>query len=358
MRELSIDGFNLTIEDVVDTGRNLTKVSLSDEARSRMEGSRSVVEEIIQSDEVVYGINTGFGALSSVKIDHSDLKSLQENLIRSHACGVGEKMEYNHVKMMMLIRANTLCRGQSGSRTLVVETLIQMINSGVCPVIPRIGSLGASGDLAPLSHLALALIGEGECEVLDDDSLISTDSSLALKKYGIEPISLEAKEGLSLINGTSQMCAYMCEAISNMDLLMFASDLSAACSLEAIKGSHVPFDSRIHDSRPHWGQSISAARIREVLSNSEINSSHAECDRVQDSYSFRCVPQVHGPVIDMLREARRIMSIEINSATDNPLVFSEGTRSILSGGNFHVHGFCHHGSRPSATHTHTRTHAV
>lgn len=335
MRELSIDGFNLTIEDVVDTGRNLTKVSLSDEARSRMEGSRSVVEEIIQSDEVVYGINTGFGALSSVKIDHSDLKSLQENLIRSHACGVGEKMEYNHVKMMMLIRANTLCRGQSGSRTLVVETLIQMINSGVCPVIPRIGSLGASGDLAPLSHLALALIGEGECEVLDDDSLISTDSSLALKKYGIEPISLEAKEGLSLINGTSQMCAYMCEAISNMDLLMFASDLSAACSLEAIKGSHVPFDSRIHDSRPHWGQSISAARIREVLSNSEINSSHAECDRVQDSYSFRCVPQVHGPVIDMLREARRIMSIEINSATDNPLVFSEGLGSILSGGNFH-----------------------
>ena len=335
MRELSIDGFNLTIEDVVDTGRNLTKVSLSEEARGRMEGSRSVVEEIIQSDDVVYGINTGFGALSSVKIDSNDLKILQENLIRSHACGVGENMEYDHVKMMMLIRANTLCRGQSGSRPIVVETLIQMINSGVCPVIPRIGSLGASGDLAPLSHLALALIGEGEFEVSVGDSFTIMSSSSALNKYGIKPISLEAKEGLSLINGTSQMCAYMCETIANLDLLMFASDLSAACSLEAIKGSHVPFDTRIHDSRPHWGQSISAARIREVLSNSEIKASHEECERVQDSYSFRCVPQVHGPVIDMLREARRILSIEINSATDNPLVFSDGDRSILSGGNFH-----------------------
>ena len=335
MRELSIDGFNLTIEDVIDTSRNNTLVSLSDDARSRMEESWGVVDNIVHSDEVVYGINTGFGALSSVTINSEDLRALQENLIRSHACGVGENMEYEHVKMMMLIRANTLCRGQSGTRPTVVETLIKMLNSGICPVIPRIGSLGASGDLAPLSHLALALIGEGECQIIDGDEIVTTSSETALMKFGISPIVLEAKEGLSLINGTSQMCAYMCETISNMEMLMFASDISAACSVEAIKGSHVPFDSRIHDSRPHWGQGVSAARIREVLANSDINSSHVDCDRVQDAYSFRCAPQVHGPVIDMLREARRIATIEINSATDNPLVFSGDDSGILSGGNFH-----------------------
>ena len=335
MRELSIDGFSLTIEDVVDTGRNLTTVSLSPNARTRMGESRSIVEGIIESDEVVYGINTGFGALSSVTIDSSELSRLQTNLIRSHACGVGEPMEYAHVKMMMLIRANTLCRGQSGARTLVVETLIQMINNGICPLIPRIGSLGASGDLAPLSHLAMGLIGEGECEIIDGGEIAIMSTSEAFEKSGISPLVLEAKEGLSLINGTSQMCAFMCECISNLDMLMFASDLSAACSVEGIMGSHAPFDSRIHDSRPHWGQSISAARIREMLNNSQIKLSHADCDRVQDSYSMRCVPQVHGPVIDMLRESRRILTIEINSATDNPLVFADGGGEIISGGNFH-----------------------
>ncbi|MBK70047.1 MAG: histidine ammonia-lyase [Euryarchaeota archaeon] len=334
MRELSIDGFNLTIEDVIDASRSDVTVTLSEVAMGRMVKSRAVVEDIVEGDEVVYGINTGFGALSSVTINSEDLRSLQENLIRSHACGVGENMEYEHVRMMMLIRANTLCRGQSGARPVVVETLISMINAGICPVIPRIGSLGASGDLAPLSHLALALIGEGECEIIENGEAVVTSSETALNMFGITPIVLEAKEGLSLINGTSQMCAYMCETISNMDMLMFTADLSAACSVEAIMGSHIPFDNRIHDSRPHWGQGISAARIREALSNSDINASHIDCGRVQDAYSFRCVPQVHGPVIDMLREARRITTIEINSATDNPLVFN-GDGSILSGGNFH-----------------------
>ncbi|MEC7708160.1 MAG: aromatic amino acid lyase, partial [Candidatus Thermoplasmatota archaeon] len=188
MRELSIDGFNLTIEDVIDTSRNNTLVSLSDDARSRMEESWGVVDNIVHSDEVVYGINTGFGALSSVTINSEDLRALQENLIRSHACGVGENMEYEHVKMMMLIRANTLCRGQSGTRLTVVETLIKMLNSGICPVIPRIGSLGASGDLAPLSHLALALIGEGECQIIDGDEIVTTSSETALMKFGISPI--------------------------------------------------------------------------------------------------------------------------------------------------------------------------
>ena len=332
-----IDGNSLTIRDVVDTGLGLTKVVLSQSARQKMTSSRQAITEILKNGTVTYGINTGFGALSSVSIESDKLEQLQANLIRSHACGIGEPMENSHTLMMMLIRANTLCRGNSGARPVIVDTLISMINHGVCPVIPRIGSLGASGDLAPLSHLALGMMGEGKCNVrIGTNEWTIMSSNEALSKSGIIPIVPAAKEGLSLINGTSQMCAFMCEALNNLDMLCFASDASVACTVEAIRGSHKPFDPRIHNSRPHPGQTMSAARISSLLENSEIKISHANCDRVQDAYSIRCSPQVHGPVIDMLRESRRILEIEINSSTDNPLVFTEGDSiEVISGGNFH-----------------------
>ena len=337
MRDLVIDGNSLTIADVIDTGLGQTLVSLSDIARKKMSHSRAGIDQILSTQKVTYGINTGFGALSSVSIDSDQLEELQANLIRSHACGIGEEMENKHILMMMLIRANTLCRGDSGARPVIVDTLISMINRGVCPVIPRIGSLGASGDLAPLSHLALGMMGEGVANVRYADGEWKSMNSLdALDMHDIAPILPAAKEGLSLINGTSQMCAFMCEALHNLDILCFASDASLACTVEAIRGSHKPFDHRIHDSRPHPGQKISAARILSLLTNSEIKISHADCNKVQDAYSIRCSPQVHGPVIDMLKESRRILHIEINSSTDNPLVFTEGDDvEVLSGGNFH-----------------------
>ena len=337
MRELVIDGDSLNIRDVVDTGLGLTKVVLSQSARDRMTISREAITKILDNETVTYGINTGFGALSSVSIESDKLEQLQANLIRSHACGIGDPMENRHTIMMMLIRANTLCRGDSGARPLIVDTLISMINCGICPVIPRIGSLGASGDLAPLSHLALGMMGEGACNIRTEaNEWEQSTSEEALEKFGIVPIIPAAKEGLSLINGTSQMCAFMCEALHNLDILCFASDVSVACTVEAIRGSHKPFDPRIHKSRPHPGQNTSAARISSLLKNSEIELSHANCERVQDAYSIRCSPQVHGPVIDMLRESRRILEIEINSSTDNPLVFTDnGEIEVISGGNFH-----------------------
>ena len=275
--------------------------------------------------------------MSSVSIEKDELETLQANLVRSHACGIGERMNPEIVLLMMVIRANSLAKGVSGARPEVVELIISMVNSRIAPIVPRIGSLGASGDLAPLSHMTLGMMGEGECQRFENGSWHLKDASVALSEAELRPIRLQAKEGLSLINGTSQMCAYLAHTVLNMETLCFAADASTACSLEAIRGSHKAFDKRIHDSRPQFGQSISAARISELVSNSEIMLSHADCDRVQDAYSFRCSPQVHGPVIDILREVRRILEIEINSATDNPLVFvdQEARAEIISGGNFH-----------------------
>ena len=301
-----------------------------------MSQSRRVVEEIVNSNQVVYGINTGFGAMSSVKIDETELAKLQTNLIRSHACGVGENMDPEHVLLMMVYRANSLSKGVSGIRPEVVKLLIDMINLGIAPIIPRIGSLGASGDLAPLSHMALGLIGEGSCLVRDRSGWKEYPTSEALIENNLKPVKLQAKEGLSLINGTSQMCTYLSLTLLNLERLLLFADASAACSLEAIRGSHSPFDPRIHNSRPQRGQLISASRIAGFLHDSQVKLSHEDCDRVQDAYCFRCVPQVHGPVIDIAIETRRLLEIEINSATDNPLVFyGENGSEIISGGNFH-----------------------
>ena len=335
-RTVLLNGCSLSIRDVMDAGNGSAVFETDETALRAMSASRSAVDRILDSGEVVYGINTGFGALSRVTIEHDQLEELQYNLIRSHACGVGERMQPEHVLMMMLIRANTLCTGYSGCRPDVVELILGMINAGIAPVIPRIGSLGASGDLAPLSHMALGMIGEGKCIVRNDGIWVSQSSASALEQAGLVPLVLQAKEGLSLINGTSQMCAYLVVCMTNMEHLVFAADASAACSVEAIYGSHAPFDQRVHNARPQRGQSISAARISSLLKDSAINESHTECDRVQDAYSFRCAPQVHGPVIDLLAETRRMLEIEINSATDNPLIFTDGTNDdVISGGNFH-----------------------
>jgi histidine ammonia-lyase len=336
-RTVSLNGSSLTIKDVLDAGKGSAIIEIDESAIIAMTESRSAVKRILEKGEVVYGINTGFGALSSVTIEHDQLEQLQYNLIRSHACGVGDAMESEHVLMMMVIRANTLCIGHSGCRPEVVELLVQMVNEGIAPIVPRIGSLGASGDLAPLSHMALGMIGEGDCHVRHGDIWTEPQTSAsALEQAGIVPLILQAKEGLSLINGTSQMCAYLSICMMNMDHLVFAADASAACSVEAIYGSHTPFDSRVHSARPQRGQSISAARISSLLMGSEINESHIDCGRVQDAYSFRCAPQVHGPVIDLLAESRRMLEIEINSATDNPLIFTNGSKDdVISGGNFH-----------------------
>jgi histidine ammonia-lyase len=336
-RIVSLNGSSLTIKDVLDAGGGLAVFEIDESAVIAMTESRSAVKRILDKGEVVYGINTGFGALSSVTIEHDQLEQLQYNLIRSHACGVGDAMESEHVLMMMIIRANTLCIGHSGCRPEVVELLVHMVNEGIAPIVPRIGSLGASGDLAPLSHMALGMIGEGDCHVRHGDIWAEPQTSAsALEQAEIVPLVLQAKEGLSLINGTSQMCTYLSICMMNMDHLVFAADASTACSVEAIYGSHTPFDSRVHSARPQRGQSISAARISSLLMSSEINESHIDCGRVQDAYSFRCAPQVHGPVIDLLAESRRMLQIEINSATDNPLIFTNGSKDdVISGGNFH-----------------------
>ena len=336
MADLEIDGHSLTIEGAISVANGNNTAVLAKSARRRMEQSRKGVEQIIDSGEVVYGINTGFGAMSSVRIAGDDLEQLQTNLIKSHACGVGDLMDPEHVLLMMVFRANSLAKGVSGIRPKVVELLLGMVNNGIAPVIPRIGSLGASGDLAPLSHMSLAILGEGESMVRKASGWVTLPSIDALHSVGLEPTGLAAKEGLSLINGTSQMCAYLALTILNLEKLVFAADSSAATSLEAIKGSHSPFDPRIHVNRPQIGQSISAARISALLKGSEIKISHVDCERVQDAYCFRCAPQVHGPVIDLLTETRRMLEIEINSATDNPLVFVDGEDvDVISGGNFH-----------------------
>ena len=336
MTVVEIDGHSLTIEGAISVANGYNTAVLTKSARRRMEQSRRGVEQIIDSGEVVYGINTGFGAMSSVRIAGDDLEQLQTNLIKSHACGVGDLMDPEHVLLMMVFRANSLAKGVSGIRPQIVELLLGMVNNGIAPVIPRIGSLGASGDLAPLSHMSLAILGEGESMVRKESGWVTMSSLDALHSVGLEPTELAAKEGLSLINGTSQMCAYLALTILNLEKLVFAADSSAATSLEAIKGSHSPFDPRIHDNRPQIGQSISAARIAGLLKGSEIKISHVDCDRVQDAYCFRCAPQVHGPVIDLLTETRRMLEIEINSATDNPLVFVDGEDvDVISGGNFH-----------------------
>ncbi len=323
-----LDGEHLTIENMVAVAACGETASLAPAASARMQRSRLVVERLTEGDQAVYGVNTGVGLLADVQIPHDQLAQLQRNVVRSHACGVGEPMSRAEVRAMMLIRANVLAKGYSGIRPLVAERLCELLNSGVTPVVPSKGSVGASGDLAPLAHMALVLIGEGEA----DFEAARLPGGEALKRAGIEPLTLASKEGISLVNGTQAMLAIGCLELAAAETLAETADLVCAMTLDALRGTPRAFDPRIHEARPFTGQAASAARLVRLLEGSEIRASHATCRRVQDAYSLRCAPQVHGAVRDTLTEARRVFTIELNSATDNPLVIGD---EIFSGGNFH-----------------------
>ena len=328
---IELDGQRLSLAEVSGVARAGESVALAAKARQRIEQSRLVVEKIIAENRTVYGINTGFGKLSDIRIDPSQIRELQLNLVRSHSCGLGNPLSIEEARAMLLLRANVLALGYSGCRAIVVETLVEMLNRGVTPVIPEKGSVGASGDLAPLAHLALTTIGEGEA-FHEGERMGSSD---ALERAGIEPLQLEAKEGLALLNGTQAMAAVGGLALHHAARLTRLADVAGAMSLEALKGTPVAFDERIHAARPHRGQTEVATHLRELLRDSEIRESHVENDsRVQDAYSLRCMPQVHGAVRDALAHVRDIIETETGSATDNPLVFTD-TGEVLSGGNFH-----------------------
>jgi histidine ammonia-lyase len=328
---LLLDGQRLTLEEIEAVAYGSRQVGLSPESLSRMATSRAVIEKIISSNQVVYGVNTGFGKLSDIHIPHEEIATLQLNLVRSHCCGVGEPLAEPQVRAMMVLRANVLAKGLSGARTVVAETLVAMLNARVHPIVPSRGSVGASGDLAPLAHLALGCIGEGEC-FLDGERMSTLE---ALKECEISPLRLEAKEGLALLNGTQAMCAVGGLAIARACRLGIIANEAGAMSLEALLGTPVAFDARIHEARGQRHQEQVAEHLRELLRESEIRNSHVENDpRVQDAYSLRCMPQVHGAVWMALDHARDVIEIESAAATDNPLVFPD-TGEVLSGGNFH-----------------------
>ncbi|HEV7744455.1 MAG TPA: histidine ammonia-lyase [Pyrinomonadaceae bacterium] len=328
---LELRGQSLSLPEIAAVANGQEQVMLAADARARCKASRAVVEQIVAENRAVYGVNTGFGKLSDVRIDPDKLSELQLNLVRSHSCGLGNPLSKAEARAMLLLRANVLACGLSGARSVVADTLVAMLEQGVTPVIPEKGSVGASGDLAPLAHLALAAIGEGEA-FYKGERLAGGE---ALRRAGIEPLQLEVKEGLALLNGTQAMGAVGALALHRAERLTRLADVAGAMSLEALKGTPVAFDERIHAARPHAGQVAVAAHLRQLLAGSEIRQSHLENDpRVQDAYSLRCMPQVHGAVRDALAHARGIVETETGSATDNPLVFAE-SGDVLSGGNFH-----------------------
>ncbi len=329
MKRLVIDGTKLDIDTVsrvaLDPSLNVT---LASRARKNCQKNRRVVERLLRKGTPLYGINTGFGDLARVSIPPSDLVSLQVNLIRSHAVGVGNPLEPEVVRAALLLRANTLARGVSGVRPELIDALLALLNANVIPVIPEKGSLGASGDLAPLAHMSLVLMGEGEA--FYEGRRIS--GALALKKVKLSPIGLEAKEGLALINGTPIMSAIACLALVRARTLLKAASTVAAMSIEALRGTDAAFDARIHKLRGHPGQIEIARHLRASLENSSIRASHRECLKVQDAYSLRCTPQVLGASMDAWLHTKNVIEREINAVTDNPLVFEDG---VFSGGNFH-----------------------
>jgi histidine ammonia-lyase len=327
-----LDGGSLTLEALTDIADDRARVVLSVEATRRIDASRAVVDRLADDDRPMYGINTGFGALAETAIPHEALPALQLNLLRSHAAGVGEPLPVRAVRASIALRANVLAKGFSGIRRSTVEQLLELLNRGVHPVVPSRGSVGASGDLAPLAHLALVLIGEGEATVGERPAILT--GAAALAAVGLEPVTLEAKEGLALVNGTQPSTAVAGLALIGAERLARAADIAVALSIDALRGSVHPFEARIHDARPYEGQSVTAANIRRLLEGSAINKSHQYCGRVQDAYSLRCAAQVHGAAREALRFVRGVLTIEANAATDNPMVFAADD-DIVSGGNFH-----------------------
>ncbi len=325
---LFINGHNLTLEDLEPVASGTTQVKLSDLAKAQLVASRQVVDKVLASGQAVYALTTGFGKFKDVRISPGDTDKLQRNLILSHAAGVGSPFTTDIVRLVLLLRANALAKGYSGIRTEVVELLLNCLNCGIHPVIPEQGSLGASGDLAPLAHMSLVLIGEGEAEV--NGKIVS--GAQALAACCLKPITLQAKEGLALINGTQVMSAVGSLTLLEAERLAKVADIVGAMSLEAQLGSAAPFGEDIHKIRPHPGQIESAANLRSLLAGSSLVESHKNCQLVQDAYSLRCMPQVHGASRQSFKHARTVFSIEINSATDNPLIFDD---CAISAGNFH-----------------------
>src|SRR5947208_8862693 len=328
---MELNGQRLTLTDIAAVALGHATVEIASSARPRILASRNLVEEIIARDAAVYGVSTGFGKLSDVRIPRDALGELQLNLVRSHACGIGQPLSEPEVRAMMLLRANVLALGLSGIRPEVIQMLCEMLNRRVHPVVPEKGSVGASGDLAPLAHLALSLIGEGDAFFKAE----RMQSGEALSRAGLKPHRLEAKEGLALLNGTQAMHAVGGLALLRAKRLSHVADVSGAMSLEALKGTPAAFDPRLQDARPHPGQRAAAKHLLVILEGSEIRQSHLENDpRIQDAYSLRCMPQVHGAARGALSHCEDVLLIESASATDNPLVFAE-TGDVISGGNFH-----------------------
>jgi histidine ammonia-lyase len=357
LKALHINGNDLTPDTVREVAVERRPVLLDPDAREAVQRARAVVDALVANNKVSYAITTGVGKLAEVRISADQIREMQVNLVRSHAVGVGEPLSPVETRAMMLLRANSLSKGHSGVRTQVIDSLCEMLNRGVTPFVPSQGSVGASGDLAPLAHLALALIGEGECV---DEKSARIPANEALRLAQIKPLVLEAKEAVSLINGTQGMLAVGGLALLAAEILVDSADVIGSLTLDALHGTDVAFDERIHRVRPHRGQLASAANLRRMLEGSQIRESHRACARVQDAYSLRCMPQVHGAVRDTLAHCREVMEIEINSAVDNPLVFpagvgtgsspasaeqsrrigaertlAKGEGDVLSGGNFH-----------------------
>lgn len=328
MNKVIINGNDLRIEDIVNVARNNFKVEISEEAIRRVEKSRGIVDKIVEEDRVVYGITTGFGKFSDVSISGEDCKTLQRNLIISHACGFGDSLDTDIVRAIILLRANALSKGYSGIRLSTLQTLVTMLNEGVHPIIPEKGSLGASGDLAPLSHMVLSMIGEGEAEY--KGKIISGRE--AMNEAGIEVVQLIAKEGLALINGTQVMTAIGVLALWDGINLIKSGDIASALTVEALRGITDAFDLRTHNIRPHEGQIETAKNILALVDGSSLVTYQGEI-RVQDAYTLRCIPQIHGASKDALNYVKHKVEIEINSVTDNPIVTEEG--DVISGGNFH-----------------------
>jgi len=325
---LGVDG--MTTEDLVAIARYEATVRLTEESEKRILSTRKLIEHWVQEEKIIYGVTTGFGALSDVIISKEDTWQLQKNILMSHAAGVGNPLDKETVRAVMALRVKDLARGHSGIRLETVNHLIKILNRGICPIVPEKGSVGASGDLAPLAHLCLVLIGQGEAFYKDQ----RISGMEALRKCGMAPIQLEAGEGLALVNGTQVMTAIGGLAVYDSLKLAKMSDIAAAMSLEVLMGSRTEFDPRIHRVRPHPGQAAAADNMGRITQNSEIISSHKDCSRIQDAYTLRCSPQVHGASKDAITYARKVVETEMNSSTNNPLIFAE-SQEFLLGGNFH-----------------------
>jgi histidine ammonia-lyase len=335
VNKVAIDGEHLALASLYGIVFDRAEAEIAASARERMNASRAVIERLIEAETAVYGVNTGFGKMASTRISRDEIRQLQLNLVRSHACGVGAPLGETTVRAMLALRANAIAKGFSGVRPAIAETLVAMLNRGLHPVIPSQGSVGASGDLAPLAHLAEVAIGEGRA-IFQGASMTGAE---AMRAAGIAPLVLEAKEGLALLNGTQGMLALLTLALREAEIAVDTADVAAALSLDALRGSPTAFDSRIGRVRPHAGHAVTARNIERLNRGSEIRESHRSPEkdpRVQDPYSLRCAPQVHGAVRDSLAQVRATLTIELNSATDNPLVFAaNGAGEVISGGNFH-----------------------